>query len=70
MLHIPNTAEENCLKEKLLARWATFGKYKYRNRNLKAKHALCPEKRHKVANHRNVIVRNNPAFDRHDFVPS
>ena len=31
------------------------------------------EKRHKInkfANYQNIIVRNSPAFDRHDFVSS
>jgi len=47
-------AEQKCLKEKNT-------------------HTLISEKRHKInkfANYQHKTVRNSPAFDRHDFVPS
>ena len=54
VLHIPNSAEENCLRKK-------------------SKTHNMFEKRYKInkfASYQNAIVRNNTAFDRHDFVPS
>jgi len=54
MLHIPNSAEENCLK----------GKSKPHTMSEK-RHKI-----NKLANNQNIIVRNSPAFDHHVFVPS
>ena len=54
MLHIPNSAEGNCLTEK----------EKPHNMSEK-RHQI-----NKFANYQNIIVRNSPAFDRHVFVSS
>ena len=39
-----------------------------KKKKIEAKHTLY--KINLVANYQNIIVRNNPAFDHHDFVPS
>ena len=54
MLHIPNSAEGNCLTEK-------------ENHTLCLKSDI---KTKKFANYQNVIVRNSPALGRHVFVSS
>ena len=54
MLHIQNSVEENWLKEK-------------------SKTHTMSEKQHKInnfVNYQKIILRNNPAFNLHDFVPS
>ena len=55
MLHIPNSAEGNCLTEK-------------ENHTLYLKSDIISG--NKIANYQNIIVRNSPVFDRHVFVSS
>ena len=55
MLHIPNSAEGNCLTEK---------------ENHTPMMSVKRHKINKFANYQNIIVRNSPALDRHVFVPS
>ena len=54
VLHIPNSAEENCLRKKSKTHNMSEKRYKI----------------NKFANDQNMIVRNSPAFDHHVFVSS